>query len=293
MMERAERMAASKKLTRYKLHLQNPMFYGNVIWCRTAYGDRGTDTVRSANQHTFYELHYALEGSLEVQLEDGRQMSVQAGEFVLFPPHYRHMVSLAEPGSEKLVCGLTVDSDVELVRKSLDHLTGERVYPASAAMPVYVEWMLQNAMTSRAGTATALNCLLACLILEVFRQISPDSVENTEDRKVFENDLRIREVEEYIDRNIASPLRGEEVAQRLNISLRHLNRLTDKYLGCSVGQLIARRRMVYIRELLYDHSLTLRDIAEQAGFPSEYALSRFFKQHEGMAIGTYRRSLES
>ncbi len=291
--DRVERMAASKKLTRYKLHLQNSMFYGNVIWCRTAYGERETDTVRGPNQHTFYELHYALEGSLDVWLEDGRHEVVQAGEFVLFPPHYRHLVCAANMQSEKLVCGLTVDSDVEFVRKALEHLEGGKVYPASPAMPVYVEWMLHNAMNSKAGTATVLNNLLECLIMEVFRQISPDSMEKTEDRKVFENDLRIREMEEYIDRNISTAIRGEQVAQRMNISLRHLNRLTEKYLGCSVGKLIARKRMFYIRELLFDHTLTLRDIAEQAGFPSEYALSRFFKEHEGMTIGAYRRSLES
>jgi len=134
---------------------------------------------------------------------------------------------------------------------------------------------------------------LECLILEVLRQISPDSLEKTEDRKVFENDIRIREIQEYIEQNIDGRLTGENVASRMNISLRHLNRLTDKYLGCSVGQLIARQRIVYIKELLYSHELTLRDIAERTGFQSEYALNRFFKQQEGMSIGVYRRSLES
>ena len=292
-MDRAGRIAASKKLSRYKLHLQNGLFWGNVIWCRTAYSEKEGKAAGTPNQHTFYELHYVLGGEMEVSISGGEPYRVGQGGFVLIPPRCTHLIRPLVPDMEKFVCGLTIDSETDFVRQALERLETDRAYRASDAMPVYVDWMLENAMTSRAGTTTAINNLLECLILEVLRQISPDSLEKTEDRKVFENDIRIREIQEYIEQNIDGRLTGENVASRMNISLRHLNRLTDKYLGCSVGQLIARQRIVYIKELLYSHELTLRDIAERTGFQSEYALNRFFKQQEGMSIGVYRRSLES
>ena len=292
-MDHASRITASKKLSRYKLHLQNVLFWGNVIWCRTAYSEK-EGTVRSVpNQHTFYELHHVLEGEMEVAVGGGEPFSVKKGQFLLIPPRVTHYIRPIDGSLEKFVCGLTLESEMDFVRQALDLLDAGTVYPASAAMPVYVEWMLENAMASRAGTTAALNNLLECLILEVLRQISPDSMEKTEDRKVFENDIRIRQIQEYIEQNIDGRLTGENVAEYMSISLRHLNRLTDRYLDCSVGELIARQKLLYIKELLYSHELTLRDIAERTGFQSEYALNRFFKQHEGMSIGVYRRSLES
>lgn len=292
-MDRVSRITASKKLSRYKLHLQNVLFRGNVIWCRTAYSEREGTVTDMPNQHTFYELHYVLEGVLEVSIDSRAPYPVRKGEFILIPPRCPHHICPLGDDLEKLVCGLTIESETDFVKQALGKLDAHRTYRATDAMPAYVDWMLENAMTSRAGTTTAIGNLLECLILEVLRQVSPDSQEKTEDRKVFENDIRIREIQEYIEQNIDGGLTGENVAARMNISLRHLNRLTDKYLGCSVGQLIARQRMLYIKELLYSHELTLRDIAERTGFQSEYALNRFFKQQEGMAIGVYRRSLES
>ncbi len=292
-MDHASRITASKKLSRYKLHLQNGLFWGNVIWCRTAYSEKEGMVSTTLNQHTFYELHYVLVGELEATVDSGTPFTVGTGQFVLIPPRRPHRIRPLSGNMEKLVCGFALDSEAEFVRQALELLDAEQVYSASAAMPVYVDWMLENALASRAGTTAALNNLLECLLLEVLRQICPNSLEKTEDRKVFENDIRIREIQEYIEQNIDGRLTGENVARHMNISLRHPNRLTDRYLGCSVGELITRQRLIYIKELLYSHQLTLRDIAERTGFQSEYALNRFFKQHEGMSIGVYRRSLES
>lgn len=292
-MDHTSRIAASKKLSRYKLHLQNVLFWGNVIWCRTAYSEIEGINRTAPNQHTFYELHYVLQGAMEASMDGSDPIFVRKGQFILIPPRCTHWICPSGSDLEKLVCGLTIDSEMDFVRQALERLSAKQVYDASDAMPVYVDWMLENAMASRAGTTAAINNLLECLILEVLRQIYPESMEKTEDRKVFENDIRLREIQEYIEQNIDGRLTGENVAAHMNISLRHLNRITDRYLNCSVGQLIARQRILYIKELLYSPELTLRDIAERTGFQSEYALNRFFKQQEGMAIGIYRRSLES
>lgn len=304
MMDILTRMAAAKKLSRYKLYLQNNMFRGSVIWCRTAYSKWEGMAPTAPNQHTFYELHYVLEGSLTVSWgsPDARSMNapppfvVGAGQFVLIPPRCLHQLTPNDMALEKLVCGFVLDSDKDFVCQALTHLP-RHACAATEAMPTYVELMLENAMTGRAGSTTTIGNLLECLLMEVLRQLSPDSLEKSGDRKVFENDLRIRELESTITSSIREPggnarLTGEALAAQMNISLRHLNRLTGRYLGCSVGQYMAQVRLEYIKELLYIHELSLQDIAEKTGFQSEYALSRFFKTQEGMSIGVYRRSLE-
>ena len=106
-MDRAGRIAASKKLSRYKLHLQNGLFWGNVIWCRTAYSEKEGKAAGTPNQHTFYELHYVLGGEMEVSISGGEPYRVGQGGFVLIPPRCTHLIRPMVPDMEKFVCGLT------------------------------------------------------------------------------------------------------------------------------------------------------------------------------------------
>lgn len=295
-MDTMTRITASKKLSRYKLYLQNDMFHGNVIWCRTAYDRRENTHDPLPNQHVFYELHYVLEGALTISLDGKPAFFVEKGQFVLIPPRQSHQIFPQTDDLEKLVCGFTLETGKDFVKQALSQIQ-QQAYPATERMPLYVEAMLENALNSKAGAATCICNLLECLLMEMLRQLSPDDHEKNADRKVFENDIRIQELQRYVSQTIRSTtdgerLTGEMVASQLGISLRHLNRLTDRYLSCTVGELIAKERIEYVKSLLYVHELTLRDIAERTGFHSEYALGRFFKNQEGMPIGQYRRSLE-
>lgn len=295
-MDTMTRITASKKLSRYKLYLQNDMFHGSVIWCRTAYDRREGMHASTPNEHVFYELHYVLEGAINISLDGKQSFLVEKEQFVLIPPRKSHQILPISEHMEKLVCGFTLETNQEFVTKALTQIMPQ-AYPATERMPFYVDAMLENALNSKVGTATCICNLLECLLMEMIRQITPDDHEKNADRKVFENDIRIQELQRTISQSMRSTtdgarLTGERIASQLGISLRHLNRLTDRYLGCTVGELIAKERLEYVKSLLYAHELSLRDIAERTGFHSEYALSRFFKNQEGMPIGQYRRSLE-
>ena len=83
----------------------------------------------------------------------------------------------------------------------------------------------------------------------------------------------------------------EDVANHFNMTLRHLNRLTNEHLNVPVSKLIAKYKTDFIKELLTTTNLTPLDISEMTGFRSEYALSRFFKQNEGVSLSAYRKSI--
>lgn len=291
-MDREKRIIASKKLTRYKITPENSLFRCNVIWCRTTY----ESTPTANNQHTFYELHYILDGTLIVG--SNGDTPIHKDHFVLIPPYCTHSTLPEDGPFEKLVCGFSLESDSEFVTKALASLHPDKSAPlrsfkATPAMETLVGLMLENALYGKGGASVAISALFECLILELLRQINPESRESDKNLKIFENDVRIKEIQNFIEQNIASDITGEDVARQLNISMRHLNRITNEHLHCSVSRLISAQKFLYIKELLMMPELTLRDIAERTGFQSEYSLNRFFKKHEGMAIGTYRRSMSN
>jgi len=155
-----------------------------------------------------------------------------------------------------------------------------------------VEVMLENASAGARGTGTCMTRLFECFLIEAMRVVSPDAGPDVADGDAREEEKQNRtsEAVKFIDDNITAMIKCEDVAKKMNMSLRHLNRLTNEKLGMPVSRLITLRRLGYIKDLLRRPELNLRDIADMTGFESEFSLNRFFKQHEGMTVGAYRSS---
>lgn len=82
----------------------------------------------------------------------------------------------------------------------------------------------------------------------------------------------LRQAIALIEANIADPLPVPDIAQRLNLSQRQLERLFHKGLGCSVVQFGTLVRLQHARVLLIATKLSVREIATATGFN---ALSHF------------------
>lgn len=309
-MDSQSKRTASFRLDSYTLRLNNSFFDGNTLWCRLSDASRdGWGDGARFNQHSFYELHYAISGSMIVRSPDGTELQVAASEFVLIPPRCVHYVVLATQNSEKLVCGLTITPKNGFVTEALAGLSPLRVYQGTPNMRTLTELMCSCAYQEREDTSVSLEALLSCLLLDVLHQVSPVSehlsvpqpeggtipVEHSTEilRKKSRNELLLEELQLFIREKNAASLTAEEAARHVGLSLRQLNRLVDKAFGCSVSGLIAQEKLAIVKQMLMKQELSLDDIAEQTGFSSEYALCRFFKRYEGMTIGLYRRSVRS
>jgi AraC family transcriptional regulator len=64
-----------------------------------------------------------------------------------------------------------------------------------------------------------------------------------------------------------------------------------RFLGCSLGEYQRRRRFEYARQRLADRSMTVAQIAVDAGFADQSHLTRTFKRFSGMTPSAYRTFL--
>lgn len=78
-----------------------------------------------------------------------------------------------------------------------------------------------------------------------------------------------------------------QVCATLNMSRWTLNRRLQEE-GGSFSQLLTQARLMQARSLLSGGSSALQEIAEQIGFSSQSAFSRFFKRHAGETPQAYR-----
>jgi AraC family transcriptional regulator len=99
----------------------------------------------------------------------------------------------------------------------------------------------------------------------------------------------LRRLVEYIQANLAQNLTLIEMAQVVNLSTSHLNRLFKQSQGISLYQFVIRCRLERATQLLKQPQLTIAEIATLVGFADQSHLTHHFKRHLGVTPKTFRQ----
>lgn len=99
----------------------------------------------------------------------------------------------------------------------------------------------------------------------------------------------LREAIALIEENIADPLTVPDIAERLGLSQRQLERLFHRGLGCSVVQFGTLVRLQHARVLLIATKLSVREIATATGFNSLSHFASAFRKCFDRRPGDYRQ----
>lgn len=93
-----------------------------------------------------------------------------------------------------------------------------------------------------------------------------------------------------IEQNTAEPLTVPEIAQRLGVSQRQLERLFKQHIGCSIVQFSRLYRLQFARVLLTSTDLSIREVSAASGFNSLSYFSQTFSSCFGRKPSAYRRA---
>jgi transcriptional regulator GlxA family with amidase domain len=95
------------------------------------------------------------------------------------------------------------------------------------------------------------------------------------------NNIRVRKAMLLMERHLGDPLPAEFIAQHVNVSVRHLERLFQTELGMSPLALAFELRLNNAYNLLITTNNSIIDIALQCGFLSNSHFSRCFRKFHG------------
>lgn len=102
------------------------------------------------------------------------------------------------------------------------------------------------------------------------------------------HDIRVRKAMLLMERHLADPLSAEFIAQHVNVSVRHLERLFQTELGKSPLAFAAELRLSNAMHLLVSTKNSIIDIALQCGFLSNSHFSRCFRNQFGKTASQVR-----
>ncbi|MGI9235109.1 MAG: GlxA family transcriptional regulator [Woeseiaceae bacterium] len=97
---------------------------------------------------------------------------------------------------------------------------------------------------------------------------------------------------ELMEANIREPISQPELASYVGLSRRQLQRLFQRYLGCTPSRQYMHIRLYRARELLHQTSMSLVEIASLTGFVSSPHFSKCYKEFYGYSPSAERNVSE-
>ncbi|MDK6804295.1 phosphoenolpyruvate hydrolase family protein [Aerococcus sp. UMB7834] len=100
----------------------------------------------------------------------------------------------------------------------------------------------------------------------------------------------IRFIKSFIDEHYASEISLSELADLLHLSTAYLSRLFKKEIGISFTEYVVNYRLNLSKKLLRRSVLSLKEVAQQVGYPNYSHFSKLFKKYYGQSPSFYRKS---
>lgn len=119
---------------------------------------------------------------------------------------------------------------------------------------------------------------------------SPDELQRIPLRHyVGKQSMKLVDAVELMEANIKEPISQVDLATFVGLSRRQLQRLFQKYLGCTPSRYYLQLRLQRARELLQQTDLGLVEISELAGFVANSHFSKSYKEYFGYSPSVERR----
>ncbi len=124
-----------------------------------------------------------------------------------------------------------------------------------------------------------------------FRRLGADPALNALMRHRSHCNTLVHEVQDAITKNLSLRLTSNELAKKVNFSVRHLSRIFFAEVGLSIHQYQTELRMDRARTLLSGSQMSMERIADQCGFRSVQALRACWNKEETQTITELRQSI--
>jgi len=265
-----------------------------VAWCRFKTA-RTESLERPRHKHIVYEIHYVLDGKLNHSFSDFDNITTEKGHFVLIPSGALHSTSSIDSKTEYLVAAFSVSSDNEAVNMVFSEGNAPFSAAITTAMSGMIEALKAKAFEEDFVDSFSTKLIIHSIILETVDAI----IESRGLRHLYRigsanTDSRVSSIERIVDENkYGQKLRGEDVARRLNLTTRQLNRICNEQFGCSINNYITKVRMDSMKQLLEQSNYTLMDISAIFGFGDVCTFTKHFTKYAGISPGKYRVRADS
>lgn len=143
----------------------------------------------------------------------------------------------------------------------------------------YFKKILEEFTTEKAWKKNAMLCYINLMYVQATRWFDEDILPIAENNNGYYQ--RFRQFEDLIETHFVTEKSPGFYADKLAITLRHLNRISQNITGKPAGDIIAGRIVLEAQKELALHRGNFKKIAEMLGYEDYAYFSRFFKNNTG------------
>ncbi|MFD0715424.1 helix-turn-helix domain-containing protein [Paenibacillus sp. GCM10027626] len=267
-----------------------------IEWIDIIFEQIGNATKCPPHLHAWYEFNYVLAGEMRTIFGD-QTVCVGTNQFFLIPPGTVHAHTYNPAAPHEGICirwrirqahGDNLPEDGSLFAR-LDSLANWS--PGSYSDRYRIgDMLLQLFREAEAGASVFSLRLMLLRILDALTLVQkPDqAVIATEHEGA---DRLLRKIEVHLQDLQGNRLDVKSLAASLHMSYGHLSRLFKQSTGMTIVERMNNFRLQRAAVLLQQPGLSIREAAEQAGFPDAYYFSKRFKGYYGCSPREYRKRL--
>lgn len=236
--------------------------------------------VTNRHSNVDHELHMVVDGSCRVEVE-GAAYDLHAGQAILILPDKFHKPLSFSPDFDRLTLGffpttgrLIPDEDTPCVILDLSPTT------TALARELMDEYASPGPFHQKMT-----HSLIDQMSIRLLRRLGVAEAQATHTVSV---DLRIDVIDGFFADFLADNVTREDLASRLHLSSRQLNRFLQKRYGMSFREKLFSTRMQHAGWLLRHTALPVQQIASQVGYTSVPAFIRSFTRFHGKTPQQFR-----
>ena len=260
------------------------------IWCND------TDQQYSPHWHNALEIVVPTKNDYDVCINE-TFYHLRPEEILIIPSGELHSMSAPTPGIRyifliDLMCldGFKSFYEIRSLLLSPIYITPE-TYPGiheeifNMLRQIKDEYFAENAFCELS---------IYSLLLKIFVKLGNHHLDvetafpNVRSYKKKEYIQKFNTLLDFINTHYADDLNLDAVAAMAGFSKYHFVRLFKQYTGYTFCDYITYRRIKVAEEMLDNSTLSITEVALQAGFPSISTFNRIFKQHKSCSPSEYR-----
>lgn len=242
--------------------------------------------IYQAHKHIEYEMDY-IAGGRGVMTFDHEHVVLRAGECMIIPPFIKHGF-LVDTKSGCRICQVEVSVQTsERVLKSFPILDQKHSYSKIRDCENIVPLMEQVAKLFRKEKNDYHMALLDLEVLQLL--IALWHHRGKEESSFTENvNKKIDGIMQYLQEHYNEQSNIEKLAEAWGVSSRYLRKYFEEKVGMSCMDYITVMRMNRAKELLWESTKSITEVAMETGYGTSQYFSRMFKKEVGMTPSEYR-----
>ena len=238
--------------------------------------------IGEVHNHSRFELHIIHRGACQVDVE-GISYKVQAGQAAVVVPGQYHRVVPTAKDFRRLTLGIS--SPQQHIRDAIREAIRDCVYDLTPAMAELCRCILAESEEKPAFYMERMRAQMAELAILFLRLINlQDMTGVCEDRQFRPQDV----IDNYFEFHMGQNPSADDLADRLHISRRHLNRILMSVYGMGFREKLLRARMDQAKWLLRHTDKSVSVIAGEVGYTYDSAFRQAFLRQFGITPKDYR-----